>query len=190
MNKRKRLNQNNKFISGEQKESAKPIINNKPVSEFIAGEQKELAKPIIGDNKEIIKIFDTIEGKVPGSAKIGSNFGLKPLELESSAIQALPIIGTMMTGIKTIGGLIGGNNGKTNNGKTDINLNVSGTIKLEGNGKSVDLDINKLLENPDFVRKLSDVVSKRLNEVGNAGKTRSESAKNNTFNIYNKTNKS
>ena len=182
--------ENNKFISGEQKESAKPIINNKPVSEFIAGEQKELAKPIIGDNKEIIKIFDTIEGKVPGSAKIGSNFGLKPLELESSAIQALPIIGTMMTGIKTIGGLIGGNNGKTNNGKTDINLNVSGTIKLEGNGKSVDLDINKLLENPDFVRKLSDVVSKRLNEVGNAGKTRSESAKNNTFNIYNKTNKS
>ena len=152
-------------------------------------EQKESAKAIAGNNEEIIKVLKSIEGKMPGSSKIGSNFGLKPLELESSVIQSLPLIGPMMTGIKAVGGLIGGNGASAGVGNADINLNVSGTIKLEGSNKSVDLDLNKLLDTPEFKRQLTDIISKRLNEVGNAGKTRNETSRNNTANIYNKNNK-
>ena len=148
-------------------------------------EQKESAKAIAGNNEEIIKVLKSIEGKMPGSSRIGSNFGLKPLELESSVIQSLPLIGPMMSGIKAVGGLVGENGAKTNIGKTDINLNVSGTIKLEGNGKSAELDINKLLENPEFVRKLTDIINSRTNVSVNGGKQKAENSRNHIAEIYN-----
>lgn len=156
--------------------------------EKLLKQQEESAKAIAGNNEEIIKVLKSIEGKMPGSSKIGSNFGLKPLELESSVIQSLPLIGPMMTGIKAVGGLIGGKGASTSVGNADINLNVSGTIKLEGGNKSVDLDLNKLLDTPEFKRQLADIISKRLNETSNAGKSRNESTRNNTANIYSKTN--
>lgn len=60
-------------------------------------------------------------------------------------------------------------------GKTDINLNVSGTIKLEGNGKSVDFDISKLLDTPDFKRQLAEIIQKEARSMNNAGKDKKES---------------
>ena len=152
-------------------------------------EQKESAKSIAGGNEEIVKVLKSIEGKMPGSSGIASSFGLKPMELEGTAIRALTDVGkhVAIKATDTASNIIGAITGTD---KQKFDINISGTIKLEGNGKTAELDIDKLLSNPDFVRKLSDVVSKRLNEVGNAGKTRSESAKNNTFNMYNKTNKS
>ena len=60
-------------------------------------------------------------------------------------------------------------------GKTDVNLNISGTIKLEGNGKSVDFDISKLLETPDFKRQLAEIIQKEARSMNNAGKDKKES---------------
>ena len=74
-------------------------------------------------------------------------------------------------------------------GKTDINLNVSGTIKLEGNGKSVDFDLGKLLDTPEFKRQLADIVTRRLNENSNSGKRNMESERNNMASQYNKSGK-
>ena len=74
-------------------------------------------------------------------------------------------------------------------GKTDINLNVSGTIKLEGNGKSVDFDLGKLLDTPEFKRQLTDIVTRRLNEISNSGKRNMESERNNMASQYNKSGK-
>ena len=72
-------------------------------------------------------------------------------------------------------------------GKGGLNLNVGGSIKLEGNGKSVDFDISKLLENQEFKRKLTELILDRTNEISNGGKKNMESARNNTANQYNKT---
>lgn len=53
-------------------------------------------------------------------------------------------------------------NKKFNSGKLD--LNISGTIKLEGiNGKQVDIT-DKLVENRDFVKKLTKVITERIGE--------------------------
>jgi hypothetical protein len=150
-------------------------------------EQKESAKAIAGNNEEIIKVLKSIEGKMPGSSGIASNFGLKPMELEGTSIRALTDIGkhVAIKATDTASNIIGAITGTD---KQKFDINVSGTIKLEGNGKTADLDINKLLENPDFVRRLSDVISKRLNETSNAGKSRNETSRNNTANMYSKTN--
>jgi len=71
-------------------------------------------------------------------------------------------------------------------GKTDINLNVSGTIKLEGGGKSAEFDLGKLLDTPEFKRQLADIVTRRLNENSNSGKRNMESERNNMASQYNK----
>ena len=74
-------------------------------------------------------------------------------------------------------------------GKTDVNLNVSGTIKLEGGGKSVDFDLSKLLETPEFKRQLADIITRRLNENSNSGKRNMESERNNMASQYNRSGK-
>lgn len=73
---------------------------------------------------------------------------------------------------------------------TDINLNINGSIRLESpNGKSADVDISKLLDNPDFKRQLSEIVVNRLNEMSNAGKRNMESERNNMASQYDRAGK-
>lgn len=73
---------------------------------------------------------------------------------------------------------------------TDINLNINGSIKLESpGGKSADVDISKLLDNPDFKRQLSEIVINRLNEMSNAGKRNMESERNNMASQYDRAGK-
>lgn len=74
-------------------------------------------------------------------------------------------------------------------GKTDINLNVSGTIKLEGGGKSINFDLTKLLETNEFKDKLAEIVSNRINEISNSGKKNMESQRNNMTSQYNRSGK-
>jgi DNA-binding protein YbaB len=76
-------------------------------------------------------------------------------------------------------------NAATGLDRQKFDINVSGTIKLEGNGKSVDLDIDKLIENPEFVRKLADVINSRTNVSVNGGKKKAENARNQTAKIFN-----
>lgn len=105
----------------------------------------------------------------------------------STSIKALPEPGkflkvsppaTTSVGTKTIGV-----------GKTSIDLNVSGTIKLEGGGKYVDFDLGRLLDTPEFKRQLTDIIAKRLNENSNSGKRNMESERNNMASQYNKSGK-
>ena len=79
---------------------------------------------------------------------------------------------------------------KINNiGPTNINLNISGTIKLEGGGKTGSLDISKLLDNHDFKNQISQLVANRINEMSNAGKRNKESERNNMAAQYDKSGK-
>ncbi len=132
-------------------------------------EEREKAKAIAGDNEEIIKVLKSIEGKMPTGTKVGDNFGLKVPELESSVIRSIGSIGkhVAIKATDTVSNIIGAATGAD---KQKIELNVSGTIKLEGAGKSVDLDFNKLLNNPEFVRKLTETISSRMRAVSDSGK--------------------
>ena len=118
---------------------------------------------------------------MPTQSRVSSNFGLKPLEIASSMLSLNPIgiISKVLPKVDS-------HRGTEKLGKTDINLNISGTIKLEGGNKSADLDLSKLLDTPEFKRQIADIVSRRLNEVSNAGKARTENTRNNVASTYNK----
>jgi hypothetical protein len=91
---------------------------------------------------------------------------VKALPDLSSFMKVLPPVALASAAAKTVG-----------IGKSDINLHVSGTIKLEGNGKTVDFDIAKLLDTPEFKRQLSDILIKTVNENSNSGKYNKESSR-------------
>ena len=94
----------------------------------------------------------------------------------SSFLKVLPPVALASAATKAIG-----------IGKTNINLNVSGTIKLEGGGKSVDFDISKIIETPEFKRQLTDMITRSINENSNSGKRNMESERNNMARQYNRT---
>ena len=105
---------------------------------------------------------------MPTTSSIVSDFGLKGPELSGIVLKPLQAIGSMFTGVKALtGGLLGES---TSSAPSEIKLNVSGTIKLESNGNFANLDINKLLDNPEFVRKITDVVTRTMKSDGNGGK--------------------
>ena len=143
-------------------------------------EEKSKAKAIAGNNEDIVRILRSIDHKMPTQSRISSNFGLKPLEIASSMLSLNPIgiISKVLPKVDSP-------RGTEKLGKTDINLNISGTIKLEGGNKSADLDLSKLLDTPEFKRQIADIVSRRLNELGNAGGYRKENAQTNTSKMYN-----
>jgi hypothetical protein len=124
-----------------------------------------MAKASAGNSEEVVKVLKSIEGKMPTTSSIASNFGLKGLELSSSVLSS---IGSMFMGVKEPSGNVGGKPAAS--GPSEIKLNVSGTIKLEANGGFANLDVNKLLENKEFVRKITDIVTKTMASDGNAGK--------------------
>lgn len=153
-------------------------------------EEKERAKALVGDNKEVIKILKSIDGKMPGPSlasispisKIASTIGIKPITAEDFIPKPIKAMGEFLH--VSAGKAVDAITGTRSN---DINLNIKGTIKLEGGNKSTDLDLSKLLDTPEFKRQLANIISKRLNEESNAGKTRNETKYSNTANIYNKT---
>lgn len=55
----------------------------------------------------------------------------------------------------------GGINNSINNGPIDVNMNINGTIKLDG-GNGVNIDINELLRDPVFVRQMTELVQKEI----------------------------
>ena len=111
---------------------------------------------------------------------------LSPLSQLSTTVKALPDLNNFMKVLPSVGAssTVAKSIGI---GKTDINLNVNGTIKLEGGGKSVDLDIANLINTPEFKRQLADILTKTLNENSNGGKRNMESERLNMANQYNKT---
>lgn len=118
------------------------------------------------------KLFTAIN-----SLEQGSSTSIKALPEPGKFLKVSPPA-TTSVGTKTIGV-----------GKTSIDLNVSGTIKLEGGGKYVDFDLGRLLDTPEFKRQLTDIIAKRLNENSNSGKRNMESERNNMASQYNKSGK-
>ena len=116
--------------------------------------------------------------------KLKSNISLEPKETKISAI---PDNSTFLKVRKTAQETSSKPNISLD--KTNINLNVSGTIKLEGGGKSVDFDLAKLIDTPEFKRQLADIVTRRINESSNSGKRNMESERNNMAAQYNKSGK-
>lgn len=105
------------------------------------------------------------------------SLGAAPIKLAAKGVESLPVIGKAMHIVKQIGGnLVGGN---LSLGKQSIDLNVTGTIKLDaGNGNTAMLDASKLLKDQRFVSKIAELVSDAANRNVNAGKViRSTSSK-------------
>lgn len=50
---------------------------------------------------------------------------------------------------------------------TSVNVNVNGTLKLESNNNSLQIDLAQLLNNPQFKQQIVDMVSQGLNERSN-----------------------
>ena len=51
-----------------------------------------------------------------------------------------------------------------------INLNITGTLRINGDKNSADLDMRKLLENVDFKRQIVDIVQQGMNAKANNGR--------------------
>ena len=58
----------------------------------------------------------------------------------------------------------------------DFNINISGTIKLDGGNTSKKIDINKLLSNQEFVSSLKDIIKTSINNDINCGKFMNDDA--------------
>lgn len=99
--------------------------------------------------------------------------GTLPIRAAAKGIESLPVIGNAMRIVKQIGGEA------LSIGKQSIDLNVSGTIKLDaGNGNTAMLDASKLLNDQRFISKIAELVSDAANRNVNAGKVvRSTSSK-------------
>jgi hypothetical protein len=143
----------------------------------------------IKNREDLVKYVKSIDSKIG----IKHSIGLTPLSLPrinpitdiiTSAVRSLPIVGNFMKVLPSV--RENGQSGIQPIGKTDINLNVSGTIKLDGGGKVADLDISKLLDTPEFKRQLADIITRRINENSNSGKRNMESERNNMASQYNK----
>ena len=105
------------------------------------------------------------------------SLGTLPIRAAAKGVESLPVIGQAMHIVKQIGGNLGG--GNLSLGKQSIDLNVSGTIKLDaGNGNTAMLDASKLLNDQRFISKIAELVSDAANRNVNAGKVvRSTSSK-------------
>lgn len=154
-------------------------------------EEKKLGidEKSVKNREDIVKYVKSIDSKIG----IRSSIGLTPLSLPgispigdmiTSVAKSLPIVGNFMRVLPSV--RENGQSGIQPIGKTDINLNVSGTIKLDGGGKTADLDISKLLDTPEFKRQLADIITRRINENSNGGKRNMESERNNMASQYNK----
>lgn len=99
--------------------------------------------------------------------------GTLPIRAAAKGVESLPVIGNAMRIVKQIGGEA------LSIGKQSIDLNVSGTIKLDaGNGNTAMLDASKLLNDQRFISKIAELVSDAANRNVNAGKVvRSTSSK-------------
>lgn len=129
--------------------------------------------PVMANSKEMIltqkqqsTLFNAISNPI--------STAVKALPDLSSFMKVLPPVALASAATRAIGG-----------GKTDVNLHVSGTIKLEGNGKSVDFDISKLLDTPEFKRQITDIVTRTWNENSNGGKLGKETSQSKKMGVFN-----
>lgn len=116
-----------------------------------------------------------------------STIGMKQLgvssgKIEKPSIKSIPSIGANKTEFK------GSSQTERpiNIEPKDINLNISGTIKLETpTGQRSELDMRKVMDSAEFKRLLGEMIVQRMNEMANAGKSGKESMQTNMQSLFN-----
>ena len=98
---------------------------------------------------------------------LNSKYDLKAAPIKQTAIQAKPV-GNKEYIYKP------SNNSTASNNKTitvkDINVNINGTIKIDGGGNSQNVDVRELLRNSEFVSSLKEMIKKSINTDMNGGR--------------------
>lgn len=98
---------------------------------------------------------------------LNSKYELKAAPIKQTAIQAKPV-GNKEYIYKP------SNNSTASGNKTitvkDINVNINGTIKIDGGGNSQNVDVRELLRNSDFVSSLKEMIKNSINTDMNGGR--------------------
>ena len=98
---------------------------------------------------------------------LNSKYDLKAAPIKQTAIQAKPV-GNKEYIYKP------SNNSTASNNKTitvkDINVNINGTIKIDGGGNSQNVDVRELLRNSEFVSSLKEMIKNSINTDMNGGR--------------------
>lgn len=54
--------------------------------------------------------------------------------------------------------------------QSEVNVNISGTIRLDGGNSHTDMDMSKLMNDPAFVRSLTEMIRKEMTQDKNFGR--------------------
>lgn len=106
--------------------------------------------------------------------------GVPPI---SPDIKSLPVVGAA-THIKNYSSSSYDVNRQLKVLPINMKIDVGGTIKLDLGGNQTKIDSEELMKNPEFKRRIAEMVSHRLNEASNAGKPNLESQRNNVASQY------
>lgn len=137
-----------------------------------------------GAVNDIVAVLKQINGRATSIDSSLKSVGIKPvsdmlpnigvgLDSLSGLVTAVPNSGNALR-VAPVERMVGGNDNMKQT-PTDINLNVNGTIRLDGGTNSANLDVGKLLNDPQFKRELLDMLRKEMSMVSNGGKRRQES---------------
>lgn len=182
------------FFFGDKKENeANGLANSTQLSDPKLSQKADLAT---------VKIYEILakknDGGILAKAAKGGLTGLATIspiammsahlfggvtKLASGGIKSLPVVGAATNIVNK--DKRGNQPISANIGPKDINLKVSGTIKLDLGGKQANIDADKLVNNPVFKEQLTRIISKQLNTMGNSGKYNKEGSVRNTQAMYN-----
>lgn len=184
----------NFFFGGKKENEANGLTNSTQLSDPKLSQKADLAT---------VKIYEILakknDGGILAKAAKGGLTGLAmaatPLSLiaaplfggiskiATGGIKSLPVVGAATNIVNK--DKRGNQPISANIGPKDINLKVSGTIKLDLGGKQANIDADKLVNNPVFKEQLTRIISKQLNTMGNSGKYNKEGSVRNTQAMYN-----
>ena len=121
------------------------------------------------------ELFDILNSKYSrGNVKANVNSGVNVVLYKSSdTVKAKPV-GNKEYIYKPSKSSLGGTSSEVK--VNDFNVNISGTIRLDGGRNSRDIDISKLLSNQEFVSSLKDMIKTSINNDINCGKLMNDDA--------------
>ena len=121
------------------------------------------------------ELFDILNSKYSrGNVKANVNSGVNVVLYKSSdTVKAKPV-GNKEYIYKPSKSSLGGTSSEVK--VNDFNVNISGTIRLDGGRNSKDIDISKLLSNQEFVSSLKEMIKTSINNDINCGKLMNDDA--------------
>ena len=121
------------------------------------------------------ELFDILNSKYSrDDVKANVNSGVNVVLYKSSdTVKAKPV-GNKEYIYKPSKSSLGGTSSEVK--VNDFNVNISGTIRLDGGRNSRDIDISKLLSNQEFVSSLKEMIKTSINNDINCGKLMNDDA--------------